>query len=469
MRNLFFKVFALILCSAVALFATVAAFFHFLDDRHHFDDGYEFVHEIAEDAVRAFEEDGLDELTRELDELFRHTGVRGFLMHGDGRAIGRPLPRYARERITHFPQTIIDAPSPRGKRTIRAVSVASDDDDDDRRYRFVMLAGHRSDRSRLLGHPATRFVMLAGHRNDHSWLLGHPATRFVMSLLVIALASLLISILITRPLGGLKSATRNFSEGNLGARAPASLTGRNDAFGELAREFDQMSARIEKLVGEHRRLLRDVSHELRSPLSRMQVAATLLEDNRADEADSHAQIARIQSEILRLDAMIAQLLLLTRLHAGAVEIELAEVDLKHLLEEVAQDAAYEFSQRRAQVEVRGDEARIQADADKLRSAFENVIRNGLRYTRSPLRVQVQLARGMAKILVADDGPGVPEQDLQNIFEPFYRPDQSRSEATGSTGIGLAIAKGIVEIHGGRIFAANATGGGLVVSIHLPSR
>ena len=399
MRNLFFKVFALILCSAVALFATVAAFFHFLDDRHHFDDGYEFVHEIAEDAVRAFEEDGLDELTRELDELFRHTGVRGFLMHGDGRAIGRPLPRYAREQITHFPQTIIDAPSPRGNLTIRAVSVASDDDDDERRYRFVMLAGQRSDRS---------------------WLLGHPATRFVMSLLVIALASLLISILITRPLGGLKSATRNFSAGNLGARAPAGLTGRNDAFGELAREFDQMSARIEKLVGEHRRLLRDVSHELRSPLSRMQVAATLLEDNRTDEADSdsHAQLARIQSEILRLDAMIAQLLSLTRLHAGAVEIELAEVDLKHLLEEVAQDAAYEFSRRRAHVEVRGDEARIQADADKLRSAFENVIRNGLRYTRSPLRVQVQFARGMAKILVADDGPGVPEQDLQNIFEPF---------------------------------------------------
>lgn len=451
MRNLFFKVFALILCSAVALFATVAAFFHFLDDdHHHFDDGYEFVHEIAEDAVRAFEEDGLDDLSRELDELFRHTGVRGFLMHGDGRAIGRPLPRFAREQITHFPQTIIDAPSPRGNLTIRAVSVASDDDDDDRRYRFVMLAGPPS---------------------DHSWLLGHPATRFVMSLLVIALASLLISILITRPLGGLKSATRNFSAGNLGARAPAGLTGRNDAFGELAREFDQMSARIEKLVGEHRRLLRDVSHELRSPLSRMQVAATLLEDNRADDSDSdsHAQLARIQSEILRLDAMIAQLLSLTRLHAGAVEIELAEVDLKHLLEEVAQDAAYEFSQRRAHVEVRGDEARIKADADKLRSAFENVIRNGLRYTRSPLRVHVQIARGTANIVVADDGPGVPDQDLQNIFEPFYRPDQSRSEATGNTGIGLAIAKGIVEIHGGRIFAANAPDGGLVVSIHLPSR
>ena len=447
MRNLFFKVFFLILLSAIGLFAIVAAFFHFLDDQDRIDTGYEFAYELADEAVKTYEEKGLDALTHEFSQLLRRSGIRGFLMHGDGRSIGQRLPQFARDQITHFPQTIPEAVSPRGKRTLRAVTITTDDDQS---YRFVMIAGHRIGRS---------------------WLFSHPNMRLLMPLLIIAVASLLISVLITRPLGKLKTAAQNFSDGNLGARAPEKLTNRNDAFGELAREYNQMGSRIETLIREHQRLLRDVSHELRSPLSRMQVAATLLEDKSDDNPASRAEITRIQSEILQLESMIAQLLSLTRLQSGTVELDKNEVDLADLLQGVARDAIFEYTDKGKNVEVAVDELVIKADADMLRSAFENIVRNGLRYAHSTLNVELEylsLSEPIARIRVTDNGPGVHERDLENIFEPFYRPDQSRSETTGNSGIGLAIAKGIVDAHGGHISARNATSGGLIVTIDLPA-
>lgn len=452
MRILFFKVFGLILGSAVLLFAIVAAFFYFRADDDPFHQNPERIHQIANAAVDAYEEKGIRALNHELGRLQRHHNIRGYLMDGDGRAIGRSLPQHARQRITRFPQSILGITSPRGVHGIHAISVNTDEN---RNYRFVMI----------LRSPPNR-----------PWFFHHP---ILFALIFIPLASLLISALITRPLGGLKMATLQFSGGNLGARAPTNITKRNDAFGELAREFDGMGARIEKLVGEHQRLLRDVSHELRSPLSRMQVAATLLEDALAAAADSpQAQVARIQAEILRLDVLINQLLSMTRLHAGAVPLTLDEVALLPLLQSVARDAAYEFSGQGKGADVRGKGVTILADADHLRSAFENVIRNGVRYARTSLTVNLERVSESAdpsqiRITVADDGPGVPAGDLENIFEPFYRPDQSRSADTGNSGLGLAIAKGIILAHGGNIAATNGGGAagmpaGLIMTIHLPA-
>ena len=440
MRSLFFKVFALILFSAVALFTAAAAFFYFDHDHHDFfEHDYEDAYELAEEAVEAWREDGLDGLESEIRGLRRH-GVRAFLMDADGRAIGRRLPRVLRARITRYPQTIENVETSRGIVALRALRL----DVDGRLYHFVLAA-----------RPEARAPFFSGG-------------RLLLPLTVIALASLLISLLITRPLGGLKAATARFSGGNLSARAPAALTGRNDAFGELAREFDRMSERIEKLVGGHRRLLRDVSHELRSPLSRMQVAATLLED----KSGAAGEVERIQTEIRRLDEMIAQLLSLTRLQAGAQVLERAELDLAELLRRVARDAAYEFAAQNKRVEVRGGALRIRADAASLRSAFENVIRNALRYAKSSVEVEARAgARGEAEVQIRDDGPGVPRAELRRIFDAFHRPDPSRSAASGGAGIGLAIAKGAVEAHRGSIFADNLDGddggGGLVVTVRLP--
>ncbi|MGR3913110.1 MAG: ATP-binding protein [Gammaproteobacteria bacterium] len=435
MRNLFFKVFALILFSAVALFAAAAGFFYFAHDHgEFFEHDYEDTYELAHDAVAAWREGGRAGLARKMRAVRRH-GMRAFLMHENGRAIGRRLPRGMRARITHYPQTIAAAKSRRGTFALRAVSVRVDG----RTYRFVLAARH-----------GARAPFFGG-------------ARMLLPLPVIALASLLISLLITRPLGGLKSAAQRFASGNLAARAPPKITRRNDAFGELAREFDRMSARIEKLVGGHRRLLRDVSHELRSPLSRMQVAATLLE-NKAGES---AEVARIQSEIRRLDALISQLLSLTKLQDGALTLTASEFDLADLLRRVARDAAYEFAGQGKRIEVHGDALPLRADAGNLRSAFENVIRNALRYARATVEVRIARETGAAVIRIRDDGPGVPAAELRNIFDAFHRPDPSRSAASGGAGIGLAIAKGVVEAHHGRIKAANAAGGGLVVSVRLP--
>ncbi|MGR3984681.1 MAG: ATP-binding protein [Gammaproteobacteria bacterium] len=435
MRNLFFKVFALILFSAVALFAAAAAFFYFAHDHgDFFEHDYEDTRELAFDALEAWREDGRAGLARETRALRRH-GIRAFLMHEDGRAIGRRLPRGLRAHITRYPQSIAAVDSPRGTLALRAVSI----DVDGRRYRFVLAARH-----------GARAPFFGG-------------ARVLLPLPVIALASLLISLLITRPLGGLKSAAQRFSGGNLAARAPVKITKRNDAFGELAREFDRMSARIEKLIGGHRRLLRDVSHELRSPLSRMQVAAALLED----KTGNAAEVKRIQTEIGRLDALIAQLLSLTRLQAGALTLTESEFDLADLLRRVARDAAYEFAGQGKRIEVHGAPLVLRADAGNLRSAFENVIRNALRYARANVAVHVSRESGAAAVRISDDGPGVAAAELRGIFDAFHRPDPSRSAASGGAGIGLAIAKGVVEAHHGRIEAENAAGGGLVVSVRLP--
>ncbi len=447
MANLFFKVFALILLSAAALFGLVVGFFYVVDGHNRFHHDYEYAHRIARAAVAEYEARGAGALDRHLDALQRRSGLRGFLMRADGSAIGRPLPRFARRQITHFPQTIHRAQSPRGARAMRAVSVATVDN---RHYRFVMLA----------------------QRRGGAGLWAHPAMRVAMPLLMMALASLLISRLITRPLGKLKSATQNFSGGDLTARPPRRLSARRDAFGELARAFHKMSARIEKLVREQRRLLRDVSHELRTPLSRMQVAATLLEDKlKPAGGPAHPEIARIQIEILRLDGLLTQLLSLTGLAAAARKRQAVEV--RSLLEQVIADAAYEFSGGGKSIAISppaGPEIIILADAEQLRSAFENVIRNGLHYAASAVAVRVEGdpgAASMACISVRDDGPGVPEKELRRLFEAFYRPDQSRTAATGGAGLGLAIARRIVDRHGGSIAAASHADGGLIVTIELP--
>ncbi len=407
------------------------------------DRAYEYIYEFAGEAVQKYEKEGVRALQRNLDEAFNRHGVSGFLLHGDGRAISREPPKFARENITRYPQTIRNLETPHGSITLRSISVTTEQGDSYRLIAFI-----RSN-------------------NEHIWSLENPQTRFISPILIFVLASFLISLLITRPLAGLKKATQKFALGDLSARAPKKIAKRNDAFGELAQEFDQMGSRVEILVDEHKRLLRDVSHELRSPLSRMQVAATLLEDKLDDDSLAKSQVARIQSEIIRLDNMVAQLLSLTRIQSGAVKLDKREVELKTLLEGIVQDAAYEFSDKHAKIIFVGESLTLLADAEKLRSVFENIIRNGLRYANATLDVALSREASTARIEITDDGAGVEEQSLENIFEPFFRPDDSRTESTGNFGIGLAIAKSITLVHQGTIFAANTSQGGLKVTVELP--
>jgi two-component system sensor histidine kinase CpxA len=297
-------------------------------------------------------------------------------------------------------------------------------------------------------------------------------SNIAAGMVVSALFSFLLAWYVAAPLTKIRASTRRFAEGDLDARVGELTFGRSAEMTALASEFDEMAARIKALIESHRRLVRDVSHELRSPLARLRVALELARDG--DDAQVHASLDRIESESARLESMLAQALELSRLETQRRAAQ-DTVALDQLLEDVITNADYEGAPRGRKVVLADCERQmLNGSSDALYSAFENVIRNALAYTQDGTTVTVRLLRDprdprCALVTVRDHGPGVADAELKRIFEPFYRTDSARTRASGGTGLGLAIARSAVEWHGGSICARNAEGGGLEVAIKLPTQ
>jgi two-component system sensor histidine kinase CpxA len=267
---------------------------------------------------------------------------------------------------------------------------------------------------------------------------------------------------LTAPLRSLEQAVIRFGKGDFSARAAST---RGDELGRLARTFDQMAERIQALLGSQRRLLLDISHELRSPLTRLGLAVELARSG----SDREAALDRIQKEADRLNALVGELLTITRAEADPGSMRFGPVRVDELLRDVADICSMEAKSRETQLEV-GDlpQATIEGDEELLRRALENVIRNAIRYAPPQTTVDVSLEKTDAglRIRVRDGGPGVPESSLPHLFEPFYRVEGDRSRASGGTGLGLAIARRAVDLHHGKITARNAQPG-LLVEMALP--
>ncbi len=285
------------------------------------------------------------------------------------------------------------------------------------------------------------------------------ALALVAGLLVFWLAYHLSS-----PVSVLRSATREITTGNLAARAGPKVTRRRDEIGQLGRDFNAMAERIEGLVGAQRQLLQDVSHELRSPLARLRVALELARRDAGERSHD-----RIELECERLEGLIGRLLEFTRLEGPVADSE--AVDLEDVLREVVADARFESGETNVVFEIEMSKT-LTATGDRrlLRSAIENVIRNAIDYTSEGTHVEVTLewAADGATICVNDRGPGVPEESLERIFEPFYRAEEARDLRHGGTGLGLAIAARAIRQHGGEVRASNREGGGLTVELWLPT-
>ncbi|MCG6964262.1 MAG: HAMP domain-containing protein [Acidobacteria bacterium] len=303
--------------------------------------------------------------------------------------------------------------------------------------------------------------------------LVEPRTLALRLVAILAIATVLcfwLARYLSAPVSHLRRATAELADGNLSVRVATDLGGRHDEIADLARDFDRMAERLEELVGSQRRLLRDVSHELRSPLARLNVALELARqecDTRASEA-----LERMQLEADRLNDLIGQLLELTRLEGGAAGRERSEVDLAELAEEVAADAAFEAKPRRVEVCVTGLGRAVTVGIEPLlRSAVENVVRNAVRFTAEGTTVEVEVRQeeedGAVAVVVHDHGPGIPEEQLERIFEPFFRVESARERGSGGVGLGLAIALRAVGLHGGRVTARNHPDGGLEVKLRLP--
>jgi two-component system sensor histidine kinase CpxA len=274
-----------------------------------------------------------------------------------------------------------------------------------------------------------------------------------------------ISRYLTEPLRKLGDAAASIAEGRLDTRVDPSLRRRWDEIAGLARNFDRMAERIEGLVNGQRRLLADVSHELRSPLARLIVALGLVKQGPPEEAAEN--LDRIAVEARRLDTLIGQLLALTRIDSGVDQGAPAPFDLSNLVQEVASDGDFEARASRRNVVIRrADPCTVNGFEEMLRSAVENVVRNAIRYTAEGTAVDISLevAGPRALLRVRDRGPGVPENMLSEIFLPFRRVTGNHTEGAG---LGLAIAERAIHVHRGAIHAANAPSGGLIVEIDLP--
>ena len=296
-------------------------------------------------------------------------------------------------------------------------------------------------------------------------------TRLGLAILVSGFVCFWLAHYLTGPIVRLRAATHQLANGNLGARAAE--TRRADEIAELVHDFNRMAERLEALLNSQKQLISDISHELRSPLARLNVALGLARQ-RSNE-DSAKVLDRIELEADRLNEMIGKLLTLARLESGEPPAERLEVHIPDLLQEVVGDADFEARSRNCGVKLlQADDCTTLGNPGLLRSAFENVVRNAVRYTAPGSEVEIRLScrtqngGSQAVISVRDHGPGVPDQEVGNLFRPFYRLDAARERQTGGVGLGLAIAERAVRLHQGTITAHNAQGGGLEVEIRLPA-
>ena len=277
--------------------------------------------------------------------------------------------------------------------------------------------------------------------------------------------SALLAWYLTRPIRNLRWAFDAAAAGRLETRVSPLMGRRRDEIADLGRDFDRMALQLQKLVSAQRRLLHDVSHELRSPLARLQAAIGLA---RQEPAKVEPSLERIEREASRLDQMVGEVLALARLEGGTATRPKERVDLAYLAANIAEDARFEAEAagRALRFHAEGD-APVMGDADLLHRAVENVVRNAVKFTRegTTVEVNVRTTKSSAILTVTDQGPGITSAELAKVFDPFYRGEAGNG--TPGFGLGLAIAQRAIDTHGGTIRAANAPAGGLQVTIELP--
>jgi signal transduction histidine kinase len=406
---------------------------------------------ILNDSISAYEEGGATQLSQYFDNLEASQNVRAFLFDEQGEeASRRAVPDWA-IRVARggkrSPHDGVLFPAPPVQRESRASS--------DGKHRYTLVMGLP---------PGPRFFF--GPR-------GMPVPGLVIAVLSSGIVCYFLAWYLTKPVTRLRAATQQLAAGDLTARAGDPNSKRRDEIAGLIRDFDTMAGRLETLVKAQSRLLNDISHELRSPLARLNVALGLARQRSGPE--SAAMLERIELEASRLNELIGRLLTLARLEDGEQRAPSTPVLLDEVVLNVAEDAEFEAQARHCHVhsEIPAGMWAVRGDESLLHSAIENVVRNAIRYTREGTTVALHLEKTQsaggdeAVVRVIDCGDGVPGDALEKLFQPFYRLDDARGRQTGGVGLGLAITERAVRFHGGRVAATNRAGGGLVVEIHLP--
>lgn len=297
----------------------------------------------------------------------------------------------------------------------------------------------------------------AWHRQSLIW----PLSALGIALVVLTLFSLLVTLSITRPLSRLRGAVHDLGQTTYQQNSLAQLASRRDEFGVLATDFNRMGARLQSLIGSQRQLLRDVSHELRSPLARLRIALALAE--RAGPEEREKLWPRLTRECDRLESLISEILALARVDADQASAE--PIELNPLLATVQKDASLAAPEQRVQLNAEPDLS-ISGWPTMIERAVDNLLRNAQRFNPpdQPIELTAQRSGDHIAISVRDHGPGVAKEYLAHLGEPFFR---APGQTAAGHGLGLAIARRAAERHGGRLLLDNHPHGGFVATLELP--
>ena len=452
MKSLFLKIFlsfwlAQALFVALAILATVA-----MRPTRHISAIEALQTKFLNDAIAAYQAGGEEHLREYLRSIRDSQHIRAVLFRDGESLLGHTIPPW-------FTETA------RGKRRTTDTLLGRLNP----HFQMLRISTIGND-----GHKYMLVIELPPGQNALFGPNGVPGLGIIIAVLTSGLVCYFLARFLTSPVTRLREATQKLASGDLSARVGASGSSRGDEVSQLVHDFDLMAEQIENLVNAQSRLLKDISHELRSPLARLSVALELARQRTGPEAQSI--LDRISLESSRMNELIGSLTTIARLESGASTVRKQNVNLEELVQEVARDAAFEAQARDTQVECEIlDELPVAGDPALLRSAIENVVRNATRYTREGTAVKIRAERAKsgaseeAVIRIQDSGPGVPAGELEKIFQPFYRIDDARGRSTGGVGLGLAITDQAIRLHGGSVRASNLPEGGLLVEIRIPSQ
>jgi two-component system sensor histidine kinase CpxA len=395
----------------------------------------------AESAVQVYDSEGPQAFEQFVKRSLKEAGTEIELFDGDGKSLTSPTRAEASSVATEIKQT--------------------------QQHISHVTAVGRMTWGRPVVAPSGRVFIFVTRLRQPYVFRGLPPWGIGLSILAAGVISYLLALYLTSPVKKLKSVVQSFAEGNLDVRVAPQLGSRHDELADLGREFDHMAERIAALISSQKRLLADISHELRSPLARLTVALELARKNTAGKGI--AALDRIEMESERVNTLVGQLLALTRLESGAERVPPETVALEDVVQQVIDDANYEAKPLHKEVRVLElVQCVVRGSSELLRSGIENVVRNAIRYTAEGTAVEVALSARLdtAVVTVRDHGPGVPDSELQHIFEPFYRVGEARERSSGGVGLGLSIADRTIKLHGGSIRAENVNGG-LLITIEIP--
>jgi two-component system sensor histidine kinase CpxA len=463
MRSLFAKLFfgaATIILLSMVITIAIAVFSSFgpvkMHRKHIHQREQMLIYDVlglyGHDALNALIDNGPDAIERLDAGLETQTNFQSFLFTTDAVQItGKPAPTEVISLVKRLSGTTPDGIV---RDSLMIIAARTMKGKNGKKYVVAAILPHPSDDPFEKRFPFPRDF----------WL------RILVSFLLCGTICYALARHLTIPLDKLQTATRKLAEGDLSVRVSPSMGNRSDEIAALGKDFDRMAEKIENLVDSQKRLIRDISHELRSPLSRLTVALELARQ-RGTEAVI-PPLDRIGLETERLNDMIGQLLTLTKLESET-QRKTEDMDVCQIIQSIATDARFEAQLRNVQVKTDIPESLpFQGHPEMLYRAIENIVRNALRYTADETTVSITAARAGIEnswldITVKDQGPGVPDSELPHLFKPFYRIEDSRDRSRGGTGIGLAIAERAVKLHHGTLSVENDEGQGLMVRILLP--